>query len=42
MASYHHVTGAVGDAIVRIDSEVVKELEHVGVRVLGGRGLLLS
>ena len=41
MAGQHHVTGAVGDAVVRIGSEVVEELEHAGVFVLGGRVLLI-
>ena len=37
-----HVTGAVGDAIVGIGGEVIKELEHVSVCVVGGGGLLLG
>ena len=41
MAGQHHVTGAVGNAVVWIGSEVVEELEHVDVRVIGGRGLPL-
>ena len=31
-----HVAGAVGDAIVGICGEVIKELEHVSVCVVGG------
>ena len=42
MAVQHHGTGALGDSVVLIVSEVVEKLEHVGVRGLGGRGLLLS
>ena len=37
-----HVSGAVGDSIVRIGGEVIKELEHVSVCVIGGGGLLLG
>ena len=37
-----HVAGAVGNAISRIGVEVIKELEHVSVCVIGGQGLLLG
>ena len=42
VAGEYHVAGPVGDAVVGVGSEVVDELEHVGVGVLCGRGLLLG
>ena len=42
VADQHHGTGAVGDAVVRIGSEVVEEMEHVSVCGFGGRGMLPS
>ena len=37
----YHVAGAVVDAIVGIGGEVIKELEHIYVCVVGGGELLL-
>ena len=42
MSCEDHVAGAVGDAIVGICGEVIKELEHVSVCVIDGRGLFLG
>ena len=42
MAGEDHVAGPVGDTVVGVGSEVVKELEHIDVGFLCGRGLLLG
>ena len=42
MSCKDHFTCTVGDAIVGVGGEVIKELEHVYVCVIGGRGLLLG
>ena len=42
MASDHHTTILVKDAIVRISGYIIKELEKGSVGVLCGRSLLLA
>ena len=42
MSCKYHIAGAVGYVIVGIGDKVIKELEHVSVCVVGGRGLLLG
>ena len=42
VAGQHCGTGSVGDSVVQIGSEVVEELDHVGVCGLSERVLLLS
>ena len=42
VAGAYHVAGPVGDAVVGVGGQAVKELEHVDVGGLCGRGLLLG
>ena len=42
MAGEYHVAGQVGDAVVGVGGQVVKELEHVNVGGFCGKGLLLG
>ena len=42
MASKHHATSLVNDAIIRISGYIVKELEKGSISVFVGRSLLLE
>ena len=42
MASEHHSTSSVKDAIVRISGYIIKELEKGSIDVFGGVSLLLA